>query len=60
MFEGHSLLGRRVDGEVLAVEVGQAVVLPVQPLASHRLAASQEAACQHQVRNRALHSVLPG
>ncbi|MNS36772.1 hypothetical protein D3C72_689700 [compost metagenome] len=42
VFEGHRLLDARVDLEVLAIQVGQAVVLPLQQVAGHGLTPSQQ------------------
>ncbi len=59
MFEGNGLLDLRVDFEVLAVQVSQAVVLPQQQVASYRLAPGQQGSRQHQAIHGAFHSVAP-
>ncbi|MCY1535421.1 hypothetical protein D9M68_708260 [compost metagenome] len=41
VLEGPGLLGRRIDGEILAPEEGQAVVLPLQQVAGRGLAADK-------------------
>ena len=48
VLEGDGLLDLRVDLEIVAVEVGQAVVLPVQQVAGDGLAARQQAAGEQQ------------
>ncbi|MNJ77903.1 hypothetical protein D3C77_755120 [compost metagenome] len=48
MLEGHGLLDRRVDLEVLAPQVGQAVVLPLQQVAAEGGATGQQAAGEDQ------------
>ncbi|MCY1444138.1 hypothetical protein D9M71_605910 [compost metagenome] len=42
VLEGHGLLNLRIDLEVLAVEVGQAVVLPEQQITGEGLATSEQ------------------
>ncbi|MCY1178564.1 hypothetical protein D9M73_189180 [compost metagenome] len=59
VFEGHRLLDARVDLEVLAIQIGQAVVLPLQQIAGHGLAPGQHRSRQHQASARTFHSVAP-
>nr|AAK50296.1 MutT-like protein [Pseudomonas sp. ADP] len=55
VLEGDGLLDFRVDLEILAVEVGQAVVLPLHQVTGNGLAACQQTAGQCQRRESAIH-----
>ncbi|CAI8924847.1 MutT-like protein [Priestia megaterium] len=59
VLESDGLLNARVDLEVLAIEVGQAVVLPLQQVAGHGLAPGQQGSREHQTGARTFHSVAP-
>jgi hypothetical protein len=59
VLEGDGLLDRRVDLEVFTVEVGQAVVLPLQQAIGHGLAAGQHRSREHQAGAHTFHSVAP-
>ncbi|MNF67317.1 hypothetical protein D3C84_491270 [compost metagenome] len=48
VLEGEGLLDFRVDLEILAIQIGQAVVLPQQWAVGQRVAGSQQAAGEHQ------------
>ncbi|MNY30545.1 hypothetical protein D3C86_1646580 [compost metagenome] len=59
MFERHRLLDRRVDLEVLAVQVAQAVGLPQQQIAGHGLAGGQKTTAQQYACVYPDHLLLP-
>ncbi|MNT69840.1 hypothetical protein D3C72_2081820 [compost metagenome] len=60
MLERDGLLDTRVDLEILAVQVGQAFAVPLQPFACVGGEGGQQAAAQQQGRGDALHVVIPG
>ncbi len=59
MFERNGLLDFWIDREVFAVEVSQAVVLPLQQIAGGGLGPCQQGSGKHQAFTDAVHSVAP-